>query len=561
MLENIQNAFANASTNNEKVKILSLLPHNWSIEKIVSLFEGATIHIIQRSKSNENESVFDINSPRTVGRPSLSVNVGQKILGFYDEDEISRPFPGSKDSISIKLPDQQRKKYQKRLLLAPLFELHQKYLETCVSDEEKVALSTFVKLRPKYCVFTTDSSALNVCVCMICKNMEFYIEALKKIDVLPFETLKKSIKEIVAATTESIICKNPTDACYLRECDECDSSGVIDNIALKLDEKNISKINFSLWVASPRCEIKNDEDDVDLFLDRFKMHLEKYIVHDFKVKMQLDYIRQTKHNLATETEVMVQADFAENFSCFSQDAIQSEYFNRQQVTLHPFVVFYRANNNSKKINTLSVVIISSIRQHRTITVYAFQKQLINILKKKFPLLSKIIYISDGSAEQYKNKFNFKNLACHKTDFDIDAEWHFFPTSHGKGPCDGIGGTVKRHAKSAIIAKTAQINNASQFYDWALKAKTRWEKADASEKWFFVYVDEHEYSSSEAELCDRFSKLQTLPGTHSYHCIIPNGQNHVYASAFSGREENVVLFSLTKIKKEKKEKQGKRKRSK
>ena len=29
------------------------------------------------------------------------------------------------------------------------------------------------------------------------------------------------------------------------------------------------------------------------------------------------------------------------------------------------------------------------------------------------------------------------------DFDLAAEWTFFATSHGKQPCYGIGGTVKR----------------------------------------------------------------------------------------------------------------------
>ena len=35
-----------------------------------------------------------------------------------------------------------------------------------------------------------------------------------------------------------------------------------------------------------------------------------------------------------------------------------------------------------------------------------------------------------------------NLCYHKEDFWVQAEWHFYATSHGKGPCDGIGGTVK-----------------------------------------------------------------------------------------------------------------------
>ena len=32
---------------------------------------------------------------------------------------------------------------------------------------------------------------------------------------------------------------------------------------------------------------------------------------------------------------------------------------------------------------------------------------------------------------------------HKSDFGFDAEWNFFATAHGKSPCDGIGGNIKR----------------------------------------------------------------------------------------------------------------------
>ncbi|KYN38917.1 hypothetical protein ALC56_06707 [Trachymyrmex septentrionalis] len=57
-------------------------------------------------------------------------------------------------------------------------------------------------------------------------------------------------------------------------------------------------------------------------------------------------------------------------------------------------------------------------------------------------------MSDGASGQYKNRKNFINLTYHMEDFKVAAEWHFFPTSHGKGLCDGIGGTLKRLASRA-----------------------------------------------------------------------------------------------------------------
>ena len=74
-----------------------------------------------------------------------------------------------------------------------------------------------------------------------------------------------------------------------------------------------------------------------------------------------------------------------------------------------------------------------------------RKKLISLLKEKFPEVVKCYYFSDGAAGQYKNKKNFVNLANHEKDFGVLAEWYFFATNHGKGPCDGVGGTIKRLA--------------------------------------------------------------------------------------------------------------------
>ena len=54
----------------------------------------------------------------------------------------------------------------------------------------------------------------------------------------------------------------------------------------------------------------------------------------------------------------------------------------------------------------------------------------------------------AAAGQYKNCKSFINLCYHLEDFGVPAAWHFFATSHGMGPCDGVGGAVKKHAAKA-----------------------------------------------------------------------------------------------------------------
>ena len=60
------------------------------------------------------------------------------------------------------------------------------------------------------------------------------------------------------------------------------------------------------------------------------------------------------------------------------------------------------------------------------------------------------------------------LLNHKKDFCIEAEWHFFATSHGKGACDGIGGCVKRNVYRASLQNrnSKKITNTTELYKWA-----------------------------------------------------------------------------------------------
>ena len=103
------------------------------------------------------------------------------------------------------------------------------------------------------------------------------------------------------------------------------------------------------------------------------------------------------------------------------------------------------------MTSVSFTIISENKDHDTIAVHLFQRKLIKFLTDHFGTKpKKIIYVSDGCAGQYKDCYNFKNLCHHNEDFDVEAEWHFFATAHGKSGANGIGGTIKRTAAKASL---------------------------------------------------------------------------------------------------------------
>ena len=117
---------------------------------------------------------------------------------------------------------------------------------------------------------------------------------------------------------------------------------------------------------------------------------------------------------------------------------------------------------------LSICVISDIMQHDCTTVHAFIVKALEYVKQKLPTISKVIYFSDGAASQYKNYKNLINLCHHTKDHKLQAKWHFFATSHGKSPCDGLGGTTKRLVTRASLQAPDrdQILTPSQIFTWA-----------------------------------------------------------------------------------------------
>lgn len=139
--------------------------------------------------------------------------------------------------------------------------------------------------------------------------------------------------------------------------------------------------------------------------------------------------------------------------------------------------------------------------------------------------TKIIYFSDGCAAQYKKRKNFINLCNHETDFGMPAEWHFFATSHGKGPCDGVGGTVKRLAARCSLQRSYdnQILTPRQLYEFGCSQIPTIN---------FYYATVEQYERESVLLSKRFELTRTIPGTHRLHSFRPISEEELEIRTFS-----------------------------
>ena len=186
------------------------------------------------------------------------------------------------------------------------------------------------------------------------------------------------------------------------------------------------------------------------------------------------------------------------------------------------------------------MIISDCLHHDTVAVHLFQKSFIAFLKDLLPARlhpKNIIYFSDGAASQYKNRKNLLNLCHHKDDFRVKAEWHFSATSHGKGACDGLGGTVRRLAARASLQRpyNDQLMTPRQLFDWA---------CTNIPAVYFGYCSNEDYAREQSSLERHFQLSRTIPGTRKLHSFVPISDSTVevrlYSASDASRRERVTL---------------------
>ena len=476
-----------------------MLPRSWSIKKIESEFSASNYMIRKAKELVKVKGILSTPDPKPGS--SLPGKTIDRVTNFYQSDEMSRMMPGRKDFVSVK-QSEGRIHVQKRLILCNLRELYQVFKDQYPT--EKIGFTKFAELRPKHCVLAGASGTHSVCVCTIHQNVKLMllganIHHLTIQDDVPLKTYNHCLA--------SIICNPPLQECYLGKCAFCPGTTVLkDRLTKVFDDNLIDHITYKQWIAVDRSTLETISKLSDEFVETICEKVEILLSHSFVAKQQATFYNECKSTLKNG-EVIVTADFSENYAFVLQDAAQGFHWNNAQATIHPFVVYFMI---SGKLSHLSFVIISDCLHHDTVAVHLYQKKLIGFLKPRLPYqLKKIIYFSDGAASQYKNRKNFINLCHHESDFGVDAEWHFSATSHGKGACDGVGGTVKRLAARASLQRPYedQIMTPLQLYEWALKNIPGV---------IFNYCRTEEYEEEKAYLEDRFEKAHTITGTRKLH---------------------------------------------
>lgn len=518
LLEGLKHKFKNLPENDPlRVSILTIAPECWSIRQIAEEFQASYRMVKQAKDLRKSSGVLAI-PPLKKGR-NLPDETVSKVIEFYENDENSRIMPHKKETVTVRINDRKEKK-QKRLLLSDI-----KVLHTCFKKKYPlfpIGLTKFAELRPKWCVLAGTSGTHNVCVCVIHQNVKAMIDAAG------LETFSKNLKTILNNSDDCIrfiLCDKPKDTCHVLQCKDCPKLENFSDLLLGiLNQNNIRQVIFSKWQSTDRCTLRQECLPTEDFVEELCEKLKELISHDFISKAQSKFISNKKENLQ-EDEVLLQCDFAENYAYVLQDAAQGFHYNNDQCTVFTVLFYYRFGG---QLEHQSIILLSDSTTHDAAAVYIMQQNVIPIIRQICPKFKKIIYATDGAKQHFKNRYQMSNLMNHKDDFDAEAEWHFHATAHGKGPCDGLGASLKREATrySLQVHQNNAILNSTRLFTWA---KGKFENIK-----FFYYSKEHQ--KTKKFLNKRFSTAPAVTNIQMSHAFIPTSNKVLKVKRYSAAKD-------------------------
>ena len=100
------------------------------------------------------------------------------------------------------------------------------------------------------------------------------------------------------------------------------------------------------------------------------------------------------------------------------------------------------------------------------------------------LQSKLTVFWWKEVEQNIDRNEFIQIVLEESiEFGIASRWNYLESGHGKGPCDGLDASVKRMADIAVKQQKCLIQDANDFYEWAIS------RADESKVKYIRYTEE------------------------------------------------------------------------
>ena len=495
-------------------KILGKARNNSAVASMLNVSRK----ILSRCAKNADKE----RKPRKDKLPEAEID---NISNFYLED-ASREMPNKRDVLLLKDKNGQKLPIQKQIMEMTQNEAYEKF--KAKNPGVKIGQRKFDSLRPQQ-VRKSKLANRIVCCCTYCENVR-----------LKLQTLNKIIKDQPSVSTTNIVDSTLCDKvglhhphkCIQRQCDNCGTNQLREKYVDILQTEGNREVT---WKEGQKKKVPLDADrfvsrvvlisnvgTFNEFFNKLESALAPHAEHLFRASWQYEQFRENVSTIK-EGELVMAMDFSENYTCRYGREIQSFHWNQKQITIHPMMLYYMKHGELQKEGFTT---ITDDLKHDSFAVSEFEKVAVQHLRDNGTEVHTIHQWTDGCAAQYKCRHSFSDISQAESKINAKLTRNYFETSHGKGPCDGLGGIIKRKVSNAIIQDDNRIvSNASeltQFCEENLRtvggtsSKSRANRYAASSR-NFKYIPMIDRTST--------TSAKTVPGCRKLHSVKSTGVNH------------------------------------
>lgn len=478
--EQIVTNFTKIEPSNKKNKQIARQLLSGNILKKYKLHNKINRILPYRENRNLIKSTKDLKLKRKNRSNAIHQETKNKIRLFFESDRISKMCPGKANFITKK-----KVKKQKRLLLFSLASCFKKF--KFEFPNILIGFTTFYHNKP-FWVVQPKTKDRETCACVKHENFKYIVAKLFFEKV----TNHQNLEEIAKGNYKLVLHKeNESDTINLFQWKS------------QQQERKIGVLTKLIRTTSKKSLIITKLELMELFLKE----LPSFKLHSDTMNHQMEFMEKVKSGLVP-SEMAIQIDFAENYYAKLETEIQSMHFgaSKRQISIHTGVAYFKNHFDENK--TISFATLSDNIDHQAPAIWCHMKPVLSILAEniKSTSIKKIYMFSDGPTSQYKNKFNIYLAAnnLQKQFPNADVSWNYSASGHGKGPMDGIGGTIKRLADRTVL-RGNDITCAGDFINLV--------RPECKKTYLFEVSSENIQTEKENSLQNKFSPIKKITQAH------------------------------------------------
>ena len=382
--------------------------------------------------------------------------------------------PGKNDNVYVGKANGGRQYLQKRYFLWSLREvldiMNGNFLEDVITETyekrfgKKLQFALFyrfVKMHKEY--IYNRKIPHNTCLCEICENASLLAKGIKS-------SCKKVIPDDPHSIVETYVCVSDDRECMLSDCEGCSMHTIVENdfhgiSGSSSDSENevgtssVSEIKFLKWAPGDDGYLTKVQMEVSIneALEMWQETITVLKKHIYTKRQQNATYNRIKDNLTSE---VLNVDYSENYHNKQQQEIQSAYFGNTSFSIFTACAYYR-QDESEEVKKMPIAITTEANdKSRSAAISCVDTVIKHVEGKLSNRLETVHIYSDGCCAQFRSRFVFQ-LVCY-VQLEKRLIWHYNERHHGKGPMDGVGGTIKSKVFRKVLAGQVVINTAEEF---------------------------------------------------------------------------------------------------